>query len=345
MDRMIERAPSLALLERAYGRSFNATQRGNAQSVIDALNAYGALVGLLQPHRLALYLSRLMHESGGFLHDREIWGPTPAQKRYGGRKDLGNTQKGDGSRFRGRGPGQLTGRANHRAFSKWAKRIDPNAPNFETNPQKVNTDPWEGLSAIWYWDEGNPDKRSLNRLADIGDIENITRKWNGGLNGYADTLRYYDRLALGMLGYGMNDMPRFQRDAKLEDTSGTSGPRTRAALHSRLLRLTDTKDLSDKVSTAPVVEKVPVEVVVEVPVEKPVMPATVEKEVRQKTGWFTSIFSGTGFLGAVGAWAAGVDPVKLLIILAVVVIAGAGFLFLGAWIIRRMKRIRKVMAE
>ncbi|MBB5040794.1 hypothetical protein [Shinella fusca] len=83
---------------------------------------------------------------------------------------------------------------------------------------------------------------------------------------------------------------------------------------------------------------------VAVEVEKPVVPAQVEKEVRQKTNWFTSIFSGTGFLGALGAWAAGVDPVKLLIIVAVVIVAGLGFLALGEWIISRIKSIQRAIA-
>ncbi|MBN9053583.1 MAG: glycoside hydrolase family 19 protein, partial [Rhizobiales bacterium] len=181
---------SLALLERVNGRVFTVAQKTNAQSVIDALTIYGERFGILQPHRLVQFLAQLMHESAAFAYDREIWGPTPAQKRYEGRKDLGNVQKGDGSRYRGRGPIQVTGRANYRAFSKWAKSIDPAAPNFETSPEKITTDPWEGLSPLWYWEEGNPDGKSLNRLADSGDIENITRKINGGLNGYADRLRY-----------------------------------------------------------------------------------------------------------------------------------------------------------
>lgn len=79
-------------------------------------------------------------------------------------------------------------------------------------------------------------------------------------------------------------------------------------------------------------------------VERPVVPVTVEKEVRQKTNWFTSIFSGTGFLGAVGAWAAGVDTIKLLIIVGVVIAAGIGFLLLGEWIVRRLKIIQKAIA-
>jgi hypothetical protein len=51
---------------------------------------------------------------------REIWGPTPAQKGYEGRKDLGNTVKGDGKRFMGRGFVQITGRRN---YADWSKRL------------------------------------------------------------------------------------------------------------------------------------------------------------------------------------------------------------------------------
>lgn len=297
---------SLALLERAYGRAFNAAQKTNAQSVIDALTIYGERFGLLQPHRLVQYLAQIMHESGGFVWDREIWGATPAQKRYEGRKDLGNVQKGDDSRYRGRGPIQVTGRANYRAFSKWAKSIDPVAPNFETSPDKITTDPWEGLSPLWYWEEGNPDRKSLNRLADRGDIENVTRKINGGLNGYADRLRYYDRLALAFLDYGMNDMPKFQKAAGLKDTSGTSGPLTRAALHSALLKLTAPQRLSSDVATAPVVEEVAVEVKVPVQVDKPVVPVSVDKQVKSKAdrmGWLAGIGGtiGTSLTGLLGA--------------------------------------------
>lgn len=326
---------SLALLERAYGRAFNAAQKSNAQSVIDALTIYGERFGLLQPHRLVQYLAQIMHESGGFAWDREIWGPTAAQKRYEGRKDLGNTQKGDGSKYRGRGPIQVTGRANYREFSKWAKTFDPTAPNFEAAPDKINSDPWEGLSPIWYWST-----RDLNRYADRGDIENVTRKINGGLNGYADRLRNYDRLALAFLGYAVNEMPKFQKAAGLKDVSGTSGPLTRAALHAALLKLTAPQRLSDQVATAPVVEEVAVEVKVPVPVEKPVVPATVERAVKKQTNGGSWLIGAAGAAGTAMTGAFGANWQTIVAVGGVAIVALLLLVIMRRQIIAAVKEIR-----
>ena len=82
-----------------------------------------------------------------------------------------------------------------------------------------------------------------------------------------------------------------------------------------------------------------------VEVQKPVMPPQVEKEVRQKTNWFTSIFGAGGIMATFGAWAAGLDHEKLLIIAAIVVFFGLGFLLLGEWIVRRVRKIRKALEE
>jgi predicted chitinase len=144
-------------------------------------------IGIDQPHRLAHFLVQELHESGGFRYDKELANGAA----YEGRKDLGNTQKGDGVKFKGRGPEQITGRANYSRFTKWVRGFPPDAPDFTVKPDLVNTDPFEGLTAIWFWSVGTG--KSLNVYADRNDIEMITRKVNGDLNGYDDRLDYCAR--------------------------------------------------------------------------------------------------------------------------------------------------------
>lgn len=205
----------------------------NLRSVVAGLDAMGDEAGLDRPHRLAHYLAQVAHESAGFHYDKEVWGPTAAQKRYEGRKDLGNTQPGDGKRFAGRGPIQITGRSNYRQFTAWCRERFPDAPDFEAHPELVNTDPWEGIGPIWYWST-----RNLGALADdpACNIETITRRINGGLNGYADRRRYFTRIALVMLGYGPTQIKQFQTAAGLK-ADGISGQLTERALQARLMAL------------------------------------------------------------------------------------------------------------
>lgn len=130
------------------------------------------------PQRMAFFLAQWAHESYEFRFFEEI----ASGAAYEGRKDLGNTQPGDGRRFKGRGPPQLTGRANYRAAGK-ALGLD-----LEGNPEMVATPEVGFRVAGWYWTS-----RNLNRWADAGDFVKVTRLVNGGLNGLAHREKYLRR--------------------------------------------------------------------------------------------------------------------------------------------------------
>ena len=216
-------------LARIAGASPNA----NMQSTILGLQMAGVGAGLERPHRLAMFLGQLAHESGGWRHDREIWGPTAAQQRYDTRTDLGNTpaKDGDGYLYRGRGPVQITGKSNYGQFTAWARKLSADAPDFVRDPDAVNTDPWEGLGPIWYWDT-----RNLNRYADAGDFETVTRRINGGTNGLADRQARYARAELALMHRDPSALKQYQAAVGLK-ADGILGPVPMASLHKTLLSM------------------------------------------------------------------------------------------------------------
>ncbi len=143
-----------------------------------AMNRY-QIVG---SKRGAAFIAQIGHESGQLKYVKEIWGPTVAQSRYEGRADLGNTEPGDGSKYRGRGLIQITGRANYKACGDALGLDLINQPELLEKPQHAC------MSAAWFWAT-----KGLSTLADEGKFETITRRINGGLNGLADRQMLYTR--------------------------------------------------------------------------------------------------------------------------------------------------------
>lgn len=130
--------------------------------------------------RIAHFLAQIAHESDGFCTCEEYASGTA----YEGRADLGNSEPGDGVRFKGRGLIQLTGRANYRSYGQ---RI---GIDLVSDPEKAEEPVTALVLACEYW---NAARGGLNRFADDDDVVSITRAINGGTNGLEDRRRYLAR--------------------------------------------------------------------------------------------------------------------------------------------------------
>lgn len=143
------------------------------------------------PARAAMWLAQIAHESAELRLTTEI----ADGSAYEGRVDLGNTQRGDGRRYRGRGLIQITGRSNYAACSRW---LAGSEILLIEHPELLATDATlAARSAGWFWRS-----RGLNAYADRGDITGCTRRINGGTNGLRDRIKYWDR-ARSVLGVDM----------------------------------------------------------------------------------------------------------------------------------------------
>lgn len=144
--------------------------------------------GIGSPLRMAHFLAQIGHESGDLRYQEEL----ADGRAYEGRGDLGNTEPGDGPRFKGRGLIQLTGRANYQRFSQAVGRDLVSGDN----ATMVATDPQLAVDvAGWFWNG-----HGLSPLADADDIEQITRRINGGLNGLDDRETHLARGKWFLLG-------------------------------------------------------------------------------------------------------------------------------------------------
>lgn len=164
-----------------------------AQRFVDFLNAAMSAYAIDTPQRQAAFLAQIGHETLGLKFTSEIWGPTPAQVRYEMRLDLGNTEKGDGFRFRGHGLIHTTGRFNHaKVRDRLRVRFGTRVPDFEAMPELLSTPEWASFSAADYWD-----MKGINARADRSDFDGVSDLVNrgrktpedGDSNGWADRKR------------------------------------------------------------------------------------------------------------------------------------------------------------
>jgi predicted chitinase len=128
--------------------------------------------------RSRMWLAQVGHESLSLRYMEEI----ADGSAYEGRKDLGNTQPGDGKKYKGRGPIQITGRYNYTAAGAALELDLVNRPELAAQPEHAFR-----VSAWWWATHG------LNEISDTGDVVAATKRINGGLNGLADRQSRYDR--------------------------------------------------------------------------------------------------------------------------------------------------------
>lgn len=157
-----------------------------------AFNAAMIQAGCTNENRAAMWCAQIGHESVGLRYYEEI----ASGDDYEWRDDLGNVHPGDGRRYKGRGPIQVTGRHNYTVLSQWAYEHGyvPTVDYFVAAPDQLGTIGFGFLGAVWYWTT----QRRLNELSDARDIYGATRAINGGLNGIDNRLNRYNRcLSIG----------------------------------------------------------------------------------------------------------------------------------------------------
>jgi putative chitinase len=171
--------------------------KDRARLFLEPLNAAMAEFGIDTPLRQAAFLAQVSHESGQLRYTAEIANGAA----YATRSDLGNTfpvaqaiamRKGTdtGQFYKGRGLIQVTG------YNNYAECTMALGINCVESPQLLEAPEAAARSAAWFWKS-----RNLNALADIGDFRAITKKINGGYNGWDDRLAAYNR-AKKALGVG-----------------------------------------------------------------------------------------------------------------------------------------------
>lgn len=205
----------IGLFPSIHPKRGRANKVANLKGFVYTFNKYANYFGIDTCLEARHFIAQIAHESDYWNAYEEY----ASGSSYEGRKDLGNTQKGDGVRFKGRGPIQTTGRSNYREAGREILKLpflnDAERKLFENDgilqrPQLLEDPVWGTLAALIYWMKRDlnslckPDnqKVTIRRMNTKGvwydytcfPIEAITRKVNGGLNGFDDRKRAYEKL-------------------------------------------------------------------------------------------------------------------------------------------------------
>lgn len=178
----------------------------NIDAYLGPINAACAEFNINTPKRIASFLAQIAHETGclkgveenlNYSRERleqifpkyfpdglaELYAGIPAKigsRVYANRMGNGDEGSGDGYTFRGRGLFQLTGKSNYKSCGAYIGVDLVNYPALLCRPDVA------AKSAAWFWNE-----RQLSKAADVEDFKTITKKINGGYNGYADRVKYW----------------------------------------------------------------------------------------------------------------------------------------------------------
>jgi putative chitinase len=172
----------------------SAKNNKNLSLYVTYINGFSDKFNINTPVRMAHFLAQAAHETCELVHTKELGNENYCHKYEVGNlaKMLGNTQKGDGYKYKGRGLLQLTGRANYQAYQNTRVCVG----DIMSNPSLLEQPLGAVKSGMWYWCH-----RGLNKVADKDDITAVTKLINGGTNGLASRQKYLTR-AKKALGIG-----------------------------------------------------------------------------------------------------------------------------------------------
>ncbi|WP_339049580.1 glycoside hydrolase family 19 protein [Rickettsiella endosymbiont of Xylota segnis] len=175
-----------AVLDALVANVFPKLEKSLSEKLVKGFNSYFPDYEVITAKRIAAFIAQAAHETGGFkwfyeLGRESYFNKYEPETSIG--KKLGNSQIGDGYQFRGRGIFHLTGRYNYKKYGELIGLDLEQCPD-------IAADPIEACHiACEYWKQ-----TKLNPLADDGNFREITRRINGGYNGWDDRLRYHDLL-------------------------------------------------------------------------------------------------------------------------------------------------------